>query len=198
MGALVIGLAPLIIGSLPEILVGAAVLLLVFALGVLLEKPLVAVLGAIPVIGKAAADGVSNGLAWVQRWVAGWAGGMVWPIIQVIIAPVQAVVGFASTTIGAIEYVMDQVRLLASATAGRTGLLSRQVASLVGSTNSLATRLASAAATAAAGLGLAQLLRSTTIPQARAAAVSEAGTYTRGQVSAEAQARAQAVAQARA
>ena len=107
-------------------------------------------------------------------------------------------VGFISATTASIEYVMDQLRILANATSGRTGLLGRQITSLAGATSSLATRLAVAAATASGAMSLAQYLRSTAIPQARASAVAQAEAYTASRVTAEEQARARAVADARA
>lgn len=189
--------APVIIGALPEILLAIAALLLVFWLGVMLEKPLVSALQGIPVLGGNIANAVSQGLARFHAWLSGWVDGVVGPAIGYVMGFVHNLVAFPAVTVGAIEYLMDQLRLVTNAAGGHFALVARQVASLSGSLSGLANRIVSVAAAAASALGLAQLLRSTVIPQAQAAAEAHAGAYTRSQVSAEAQARAEAIAQAR-
>lgn len=193
-------LAPLVLWLAPELgpVLGAivvAVLGLILLLSIwLLLKPIGIAVGYIPVVGHAAAEGVFAAAGQITSWVNSWIDGIVWPIIRLIMAPVQAVVGFASVTVGSIEYLMGELRLVAQMAAGELGYVARQIASLVNTANGLALRLASAAAVAAGALSLARYLEGTAIPAARSQAIAAAEGYAASRVDTETRAREGAVA----
>jgi hypothetical protein len=156
--------APLVIGFLPEILIGLALLLILLASVYMLRKPLVAILTGIPLIGGAAANAVNGALDWFLGVVGSWVEWAATPIIHLIMTPISSMVGFGSVIVGGFEYVMDQLKLVTLAAAGQIGRL----------------------ATALAGVNLGNLIRYVLLPTGLAAVYVKAQTFTAARVRSEA------------
>jgi hypothetical protein len=172
--------------------------LLLYAITIIFRNPLVHVLEAIPVIGGAAAKAVYNAANWAISYVEGWADTLVWPLIQVLLAPAAAITAFVGATVGTLEDVMDRVRITAQAANGEFGQVAQNLGSLTNTLGSALVRLGAVVTGLAAANATLSWIRYTQVPATNQQAVAESAGYARVQVGAEAQTRAGADAQVRA
>lgn len=183
---------------LPWVIPVVILLVLVFAAGVFLEKPLVYLLGKVPVVGGTIADLVGRGIGGLVSLAQSWAAAAAKPFLDFVMSLVSGMTAAYTTAIAGTEAAMDAIKSVQNATADAIGRRIAAEASLAGRIGNIFYTLGGATlALLAAKLGI-DVLRSTTIPHAQAAATANANAYTVTRVSAESAARTQAVAAARA
>lgn len=139
--------------ALPELWVAIALLLLLWAIIFIFQKPIAAVLGLIPAIGGQLADAFSRGIGVVVSWAANWAATAVKPLVELISAPVLWLVAVLSgivLTAEALESaIADTATMAAQAfdlVINRLFALISQVATIAGQVANLVTHVAHVAA----------------------------------------------------
>lgn len=185
---------PLVLGgSFGWLFIGIAALLLWLAVYYLIGKPLADLVRGVPVVGRDLANAILGGINTVRDWALGWAASAAYVVVEVVSVPVRAVYDFVTWVTLNIEDAIHHINEVAAVAAGAIGNLGRDVATAL--LRGAAAQAAAAGATALASqtLALANRLQSTTIPQAKAEAISQSATYTNTRVAAEAGARARAI-----
>lgn len=173
-----------LLATMPELAVAGAAVLLLWAAGNLLAKPLEWILGQIPVVGGQAVGFVSNGLASVAGYAQSWAEGSVSALTQLISAPVAAIQRIVTSIVSAIETTAGQVLSLGGVVAGGFGALGALVASAVAQLGNALTKLDVLGITSALTAVAVEALRHVTIPAAISTAVAGAAAFTRAQIAA--------------
>lgn len=173
-------------------------ILMLYAVAIVFRNPLVAALSAIPVIGGAAAGAVSDAAEWMARYISGWAESLVWPLIQLLLAPAAILTAFTGAVVGSAEYLMDRVRVTAQAANAEFGRVASSLGNLDRGLGSALAQLGGALLGLQAARSTIDWIRGTQVPAAKSQAISSSGAYTRGQVGAEAKTRASEIDQVRA
>lgn len=183
---------------LPWVIPVVILLILVFAAGVFLEKPLVYLIGKVPVVGGSIADWVHRGIDGLIGLAQGWAAAAAKPFLDFVMGLISGFTALATTAVASSEASMDATRAVQNATADAMDRRIAAEAGLASRIGNLFLNLSGATlALLTAKLGI-DAIRHTQIPQAQAAATSAANSYTVTHVNAEATIRAQAIAAARA
>lgn len=169
-----------IAASLPALWVAVAVLLVAWAAWVLIQRPLVALLAGLPVVGSAVARVVTDGIGALIRWALDWAGSAVRPLVELVAAPVtwlDQVLGWAATAAEALE---TAIAAVAERAAARINALWSSLSSLASSLGALRSLLDGTRTWLASVAASVATLTTTTIPAAIATAVDRARTVAAG------------------
>lgn len=168
----------LLVAALPEVVIGAALLLLLYATQQFWVKPLVWTIQQIPVVGSQAADFVQNAAAAVVNWAVGWVEAGAGPIIQLLNVPAAALSSFAGSVVQAIEGLAAQVQGAGEGLIGKVNELTATVAqAFVAGTTALA-QIVGLTAELAAAKSLMAFLQGTAIPLAQSSAIKASESYT--------------------
>ena len=137
---------PLVLAAgLPEIFAAVALLLIAWALGILLVKPVAFLLGKIPVVGGQIANALGTGAADVTDWALTWAKHGIDAFVQVVSAPVVALVGFVTELVATVfataSRLLDLFAQVATVTAWAGAQLRALWAQLTTLSHSVATGL---------------------------------------------------------
>lgn len=178
--------AALAAASLPELIAALAILLALWALGLLLIRPLQILLGYVPVIGTQLADNLGRGVGVVGAWALGWARTGSEAISGLILGPVSAVIGFVGQLVSLVETLTVTVPKLWDAIAAGTGALFAQVRTIAGQAATALARIATLFAVTATLTARLGAVIATTIPRAIATAVDAAKAFASALVAAEA------------
>lgn len=163
-----------LVAALPELAVAIAAVLLAWAAGTLLAKPLAWALQQIPVVGGQAAGYVTNALSSVAGYALGWAETEVGALSQLISAPIAGLQRFATSTVSAIESAVGQLAALGATVAGGLGAFGAMVAGMVGQLAAAVASIALLQAGAAVVADALAAIRNVIIPAAVATGVAEA------------------------
>jgi hypothetical protein len=160
--------------ALPEVWIAIAVLLLVWAIIYIFQKPISVVLGSIPAIGGQLADAFAKGIGVVVAWATEWAAHAVRPLVEVIAVPVQwfasILTGITTTAEAIVQAIVDTAHQAASTA---TYIINR-VYALAATVADLAAQVPKLAAKVVDAVGDIARIVAVTIPAAIATAVHRA------------------------
>src|SRR5258707_8413319 len=117
----------LVLVSLADVFLAAAILALVWAASVLLVKPLAMLLSNLPVVGDEIARRLVNGIGIVVDWAATWAKSAVGAFVAIIQVPFQVIGNFVGMVGDLADTIASAIASVAQVAAGAVG----QVADLL-------------------------------------------------------------------
>lgn len=166
------------LAAMPEVIVGIAVLLLIWATFYAFQKPIAGLLSQLPLVGGYVAGTVSNAIGGLVDWGIGVADSTIGAAIALVTYPVTALLDLAYGAASALEAVEAQIGRLSAAVGASFGTVWPRLLSVESTAVNALGKAVTGLAIASGAAALAQTLQSTTIPQARSDAVSTAHTYT--------------------
>jgi hypothetical protein len=134
----------LVLVPLADVFLAAAVMLLVWAVGTLLIKPLAMLLSNLPVIGEEIARRLLNGIGIVTDWATSWARTAVSALVAVVQVPFQVIGNFVAMVGSLADTIAAALAQIAAVAAGEVGQVADALHSLGVRVNGLAASLASA------------------------------------------------------
>lgn len=156
----------LLAAPLAPIFVAAALMLLVWAVTMLFQRPLVFLLQRVPVVGYSIAEAVGGAIGAVLNWALSWAVMAVDPLVQLVLIPIRAVGDFVAQVAATFGTVAGAIARVAQVAAGEIGQVADLVATLAGRVSLAISRIAAGALALAALAGDVARIISTTIPAA--------------------------------
>ncbi len=178
-----------LLAALPELWPAVAILLIVWAAVVMFQKPLVALLSGLPVVGGAVADLVGGTIGTLISWARGFASAIVLPLLELLTVPVAAIAAILQAIVGAAEAVVSAVVAVAYVAAGSVGRVATDLAAAVASV----VNLSAIVGTIRSALDAARALLATTIGTTIPNAIAAVQTWARGFVAAAITAARQAI-----
>jgi hypothetical protein len=169
-----------IAAALPALWPAVAIMLIVWAAVIMFQKPLVALLSQVPVVGGAIADAVGGAIGTLIGWARGFASAVVLPLLELLIVPVAAFASILSQIVGTAEALIGEIVRVAGVAAGQAGRIATDLAAAVASIVNLGNVVKAVQDTLAAARALLAATIGTTIPRAIAAVQ----TWARGFVAA--------------
>ena len=155
-----------IAAAIPELFPAIAVMLIVWAAVVMFQKPLVALLGKLPVVGGAIAKAVGDAIGALVSWARAWAATMVLPLLQILSVPVDMFLGLFTGLVTAAEALIGEIGRVASVAAGAVGRVATDLAGAIASGAALAAVVNGVRTAADATRALLAATIGTTIPNA--------------------------------
>ncbi len=155
--------------TLPELFPAVVLVFLLWAVWTLFQRPLLALLENIPVVGYNLAQAVGAAIITVIRWVRDWVGQAAAPFVQLLAVPIQAILDFGAGTLLAIETAAGAIASLTSRVVGTIGDLVAHVAGLLVTVSGLVSIVAAIRAAITSLSSRIAAVIATTIPQAIAA-----------------------------
>ena len=172
---------PVAIGiAFPALWPAIAILLILWAAVYIFQKPLVALLSKLPVVGTAIADAVGRAIGGLIDWAANWAAAMVRPLLELLSAPVIWLAEVVHAIVLTAEAIATELGRIASVAAGRIGDVAARLATLYWTVTNLSAIVAAAQAALAGLVTRVTTILTTTIP----AAIAQAEAMARALVAA--------------
>lgn len=133
---------PFVLASpMAPVIVGLALMLLVWAIQTLLVRPLVQLLEHVPLVGGTVASAIGDIVGTVIGWATDWAGKAVGPLVELIAVPVSNLVSFVTMLVQAVEAIGQTALQAASWAYGAVGTLADRIASLLAQVTGLSAAL---------------------------------------------------------
>ena len=130
---------PLLLASpMGAVIVGLALMLLVWAIQTLLVRPLVQLLEHVPLVGGTISSAIGDIVGTVISWATDWAAKAVGPLVELVAVPVRALVDFVGMLVQAVEAAGETAIRALSWAAGQVGTLADRIASLLAQVTGLA------------------------------------------------------------
>lgn len=141
---------PVAIAAVPIEIIGAVALLIAaWAFGVLIAKPIAALLQVLPVVGSELSDRLLRGVGVVQDWAAEQARHGVDVLVQIIAVPVTVAGNIIGAVVGLVTGIVSRIADLFGLIADLTGRVLASVGALAQSIAGVVVRIAQVAASVA-------------------------------------------------
>lgn len=134
---------PAILAAVPvEVFVAVALLLLLYALDIILVKPLTWLFQKVPIIGTTLANNLANGFGDVTSTVTDWAKWGVNAMVQLVAVPVRALIDFVLQAIGTIEGIVSNLQNIWATIIAVAQSVSASISTVLGAVGVVAGHLA--------------------------------------------------------